>query len=127
MTKTKYLGVWMDHSIAYLMNFSEMPTATTTIKSKSANDENDHSQSKGENKMHNIEQHQQAEYYKELSEVIINYEEVVLFGPTNAKVELMNILKEDHHFDHIKIEVKSADKMTDNQQLAFVKDYFSKH
>lgn len=115
----------MDHATAYLMNFSEMPTATATIKSKSANDGNE--QSKGENKMHNIEQHQQAEYYKELSEVIINYEEVVLFGPTNAKVELMNILKEDHHFDHIKIEVKSADKMTDNQQLAFVKDYFSKH
>jgi hypothetical protein len=55
------------------------------------------------------------------------YEEVILFGPTNAKVELMNILKEDQHFNKIKIDVKSTDRMTDNQQVAFVKDYFLKH
>lgn len=125
MTKVKYLGIWMDHSIAYLLNLSETPTAT--IKSKFTHEEKKHSLKKGENKMHTIEQHQQAEYYNELSEVIINYGEVVLFGPTNAKDELMNILRENHHFDHIKIAVKPADKMTDNQQIEFVKAYFSKH
>jgi len=53
-----------------------------------------------------------------------DYDEVLLFGPTNAKNELVNILKVDHHFDEIKIEVKPADKMTENQQLAFVKEHF---
>ena len=55
-----------------------------------------------------------------------NYDEVILFGPTDAKVELFNILKADQHFDKIKIDIKQADKMTENQQHAFVKDHFSK-
>ncbi len=48
-----------------------------------------------------------------------------LFGPTNAKTELVNILKSDHHFDKVKIDVKPADKMTVNQQEEFVKEYFN--
>ncbi len=30
------------------------------------------------------------------------------------------------HFDKIKIETMQADKMTENQEHAFVRDYFSK-
>jgi hypothetical protein len=127
MVKAKYLGVWMDHSIANLMEFTNNSMEIISIKSKFTHEEKEHSLSMGENKMHIKEQHQQGEYYKELGEAILNYEEVVLFGPTNAKVELLNLLKKDHHFDDIKIEVLPADKMTDNQQVAFVKDYFSKH
>jgi stalled ribosome rescue protein Dom34 len=124
MTKVKYLGIWMDHSVAHLIEFPHIPVETESITSDSSNEENEF---KGENKMHNKEQQQQGQFYKELGEVIKNYDEVLLFGPTNAKAELMNILKENHHFDNIKIEVQTADKMTDNQQVAFVNDYFSKH
>ena len=76
--------------------------------------------------MHNKEQHEQSEYYKEIATVIRNYDDVILFGPTDAKVELVNILKADHHFVNIKIEVKETDKMTENQEHAFVSEYFSK-
>lgn len=126
MKATKYLGIWMDNSTAHIIEFGQETVETEVINSKFTHEEREQSLSKGENRMHNKEQQLQAEYYKELGELIKNYEEVILFGPTNAKVELMNILKEDHHFDNIKIEVKSADKMTDNQQVAFVKDHFSK-
>jgi hypothetical protein len=50
----------------------------------------------------------------------------LLFGPTDAKVELLNILKADLSFSKIKIETMQSDKMTENQEHAFVKDYFSK-
>lgn len=126
MKTTKYLGIWMDNSTAHIIEFGQETAEINIIHSKFTHEEREQSLSKGENRMHNKEQQFQAEYYKELGETIKNYEEVMLFGPTNAKVELMNILKEDHHFDNIKIEVKSADKMTDNQQIAFVKDHFSK-
>lgn len=53
-----------------------------------------------------------------------NSQWVVLFGPTDAKVALYNILKADHRFAKIKIEIKPADKMTENQQDTFVKIYF---
>lgn len=127
MVKAKYLGIWMDHSIANLMEFANNSMDIISIKTKFTHEEKEHSLSMGENKMHVKEQHQQGEYYKEIGEAILNYEEVVLFGPTNAKVELLNLLKKDHHFDDLKIEVVPADKMTVNQQIAFVKEYFSKH
>ena len=74
--------------------------------------------------MHNKEQHEQSEYYKKLEEVILKYDDVIHFGPTDAKVELLNDLRTDNRFAKIKIEIKQADKMTENQQHAFVKDYF---
>jgi ADP-heptose:LPS heptosyltransferase len=74
--------------------------------------------------MHHKEQHEQADYYKKLGEIILNYTNVILFGPTSAKQELMNSLKDNHHFDKIKIDVKPADKMTEREQQLFVKNYF---
>jgi len=126
MAKAKKLGIWMDHSNANLMEFTADSIETKTIKSEFTHEEKESSLEKSENLMHNKEQHQQKEYYKRLGEVIKNYEEVILFGPTDAKTELFNILTADHHFSKIKIHVKPADKMTDNQQHVFVREYFSK-
>lgn len=76
--------------------------------------------------MHNKEQQKQGEYYKKIGEAIKSYDEIILFGPTDAKLELYNLIKEDQQFSKIKIEVQQADKMTENQEQAFVRDYFTK-
>ncbi len=115
----------MDHSNAHLMEFTTDPIETKTLESKFTHEEKEQSLGKSENLMHNKEQHEQATYYKELGEIIRNYKEVLLFGPTNAKMELFNTLKTDQLFADIKIEVESADKMTENQQHAFVREHFS--
>ena len=122
----KKLGIWMDHSNAHIIPFSADQMETQTLNSKFTNEEKGESLGKSEQLMHNKEQHLQAEIYKELGEIIKNYDEVLLFGPTNAKTELYNILKENHHFDKIKIETASSDKMTENQQYALLKEHFSK-
>ena len=127
MTTAKNLGIWMDHSRAHVMEFTTDPIETKTILSEFTHQEKEFSLNKGENLMHNKEQHQQSAFYKKLIDVIKNYEGVVLFGPTDAKVALYNILKADHRFEKIKIEVKPADKMTENQQHAFVREHFSRH
>ena len=75
--------------------------------------------------MHNKEQHGQKEFYNHLEEIIRDYTNVLLFGPTDAKTELFNIIRADHRFADIKIDVLNADKMTENQQHAFVKKHFS--
>ena len=123
--KNKKLGIWMDHSCAHLTEFIVHPPETKNIHSTFTHHEKEKSLSKSESLMHNKEQHQQGEYYKILGESIKNYNEVILFGPTDAKTELLNILRADHHFDHIKIETEQSDKMTENQQHAFVRDYFT--
>lgn len=127
MTRAKNLGIWMDHSVAHLMEFTTDPIETKNVSLQFTHQDKENSINKSEQLMHNKEQHKQAEYYKKLGEVIKNYEAVVLFGPTNAKMELLNLLKSNPLFEKIKIEVKQADKMTENQEHAFVRDYFTKH
>jgi hypothetical protein len=124
--KVKNLGIWMDHSNAHLMEFTTDPITTDIISSKFTHAEKEHALSKSENLMHNTEQHQQAAYYKRLADIIRNYEDVILFGPTDAKSELLNLLRADHRFENIKLNIEQTDKMTQNQQHAFVKEYFSK-
>lgn len=50
----------------------------------------------------------------------------ILFGRTDAKTEFFNSLRTDHRFAKIKIETQQADKMTENQQHGYVRDYFSR-
>lgn len=126
MTTKKKLGIWMDHSTANLMEYSTIFIETTTIKSDFTHQAKEETLNKSENIMHNKEQHLEMDYYKRLSAEIIKYDEVLLFGPTNAKLELFNILNEDQHFKNIKIVVQPSDKLTDNQQVAFVRNYFTR-
>ncbi|MBL0103258.1 MAG: hypothetical protein IPP51_05570 [Bacteroidetes bacterium] len=121
MSENKLLGIWMDHSVAHLMDYSKDPVVSSTIESAFTNRAKDSAIGKSEQLMHNKEQHQQSDYYSALGEVIKNYSNVVLFGPTSAKNELFNVLKKDQHFGKIKIEIMNTDKMTENQRLAFAK------
>ena len=114
----------MDHSKAHVMEF------TTTIKTVYIESEFTHADKnlvKGEKSMHNKEQHLQSEYYKKLEDIIKNHEEVLLFGPSDAKSELANLLRANHLYADIKIDVVQADKMTTNQEHAFVRHHFSRH
>lgn len=124
MKIAKKLGIWMDHSSAHIMEYTTDPIETTTVDSNFTHTVKEQSFGKSESLMHNKEQHQQSDYYKKLGALIQNYDKVLLFGPTDAKLELANTLKADHHFDKIDIEVKQADKMTEHQQHAFVKTHF---
>jgi len=126
MTKEKKLGIWMDHSTAQPIEYKGN-TRMNVVESNFTRDSKSDSLGRSEHMMHNKEQHQQAEYFKKLGEAIRNYDEVILFGPTNAKAELHNILKTDHRFSHIKIDTKPADKMSYDHQHTFVQDYFSQN
>ena len=126
MKVTKKLGICMDHANAHLIEFSDEVKETETISLDFDNQDKDETLQRSESEMHNKQHQKQNAYYKKLSAVIKDFDEVVLFGPTNAKSELFNSLRENHLFDSIKIEVINADKMTDNQQHQFVRDYFKK-
>jgi len=124
MKTKKRLGIWMDHSIAHLIEFKDDQMAADTIIAK-VGEQDEPLDKRDETLIQNKEQNELADFFSRISDVIINYDEVLLFGPTNAKTELINKLKEDHHFDNIKIEVKAADKMTKNQLQSFVDEHFS--
>lgn len=124
MKTTKRLGIWMDHSTANLIEFMDDKTETTVVDAQ-VGEQDEPLNARDETMIQNKEQNELSDYFKRISEVIKDYDEVLLFGPTHAKDELNNILKEDHHFDEVKIEIKPADNMTENQQEAFVKEHFN--
>jgi hypothetical protein len=124
MKNIRQLGIWLDHSNAYLMELTNDAILTNRVVSESSNQEAELNHYKGEKLIHKKEQHLQINYYKKIGDIIKNYQEVVLFGPTDAKNELLNMVKTDHLFNEIKIEVENSDKMTESQMHTFVRDYF---
>jgi hypothetical protein len=124
MKKIKQMGIWMDHSIAFLMELTNNTIIENSVVSEFTHQDKEEGLFKSEKHMHLKEQHMQSDYFKKLSAIIRNYQEVLLFGPTDAKKELLNLLKADHLFENIKIEVKHSDKMTKNDMHAFVIEYF---
>ena len=125
MKSTKQLGIWMDHSIAHLMVLKDDLIEESTIESHPKPLEDPQIVYKDESHMLNKEKGKLSAYYKKLGDVILDYEEVILFGATEAKNELLNSLKDNHLFDKILIDAIPADKMTENQRQDFVKEYFS--
>lgn len=125
MKSTTELGIWMDHSTAHILEFTSEPFEIKTIESTFTHLKKMEAFAKSESLMHNKEQQQLTSYYKKLSAIIKDYERVLLFGPTNAKVELFDLLRKDQHFDAIKIEIKETDNMTARQKDAFVKSHFT--
>ena len=123
----KRLGIFMDHKSANVIAFTQEPTEDTKVESQFTHREKEHLLSKSEGIMHHAEQHQEGHYYKELGDIIRGYQEVILFGPTEAKSELLNILTADSHFSKIKIFVETTDKLTEKEQHLFVMNHFSKH
>src|ERR1700754_1774317 len=111
MTTEKKLAIWMDHASAHAIEYPGDENITSTITSDFTRTEKKESLEKSEHSMHNKEQHDLSGYFKELGKLIANYDFVLLFGPTNAKSERLNFLRTDHRFDHIKITIRSADKM----------------
>jgi len=123
MDKKKNLGIWMDHSMANLIEVNE-PASSQSIQSDFTHNTESDAIHKSENIMHNKEQQMHEAYYKKIADEILKYDHVLLFGPTNAKSELHNYLDKDLHFKDVKIDVEPADKMSDNEKQAFVKKHF---
>lgn len=122
MRTKKILGIWMDHSIAHLTELYGDTYVTTVIESKPVI-QLDVSDYKDDSHMLNKEQGHLSTYYRKLSDACLAYEEVILFGPTEAKNELANEMKENHLFEKIKIVVKPADKLTEKEQHDFLKQF----
>ncbi|MEZ4884552.1 MAG: hypothetical protein R3E32_07500 [Chitinophagales bacterium] len=123
MNTKKNLGIWMDHSTANLIDVNTKKS-NHSISSQFTHNTKEEVLNRSEYIMHNKEEQMNEAYYKEIADEILKYDHVLLFGPTNARLELHNYLNKDLHFKDIKIDIESADKMTENEQFAFVRKHF---
>src|SRR5688572_33235081 len=110
MKSLKQIGIFMDHAHAHVMKYNADSLDCISLDKHDTDRENHHNSDKGEYKINAREDFEQKSFYHKLSEVIKDQDEVLLFGPTEAKKELLHILRSDQHFTHVKIELRNADK-----------------
>jgi hypothetical protein len=121
----KKIGIWLDNSEAHLIEFTVGEMSTTKIDSGFTHQVKEESLEKSENLMHNKKRQLKMAYLKQIELAIKNYQEVLLFGPGDAKINLAILLKENKTLPKIKIHSKQTDYLTENQQYAFVRKFFS--
>ena len=63
-------------------------------------------------------------YYKEISKIASHYQEVLIFGSTDTKLELFKCLKVDTNLKKIKMECIDTNVMSDSQMHNFVLEYY---
>ena len=124
MKTISQLGIYLDHSVAIFLELKDDAILHSSISSGFTRDDKELALRKSENLMHNKENQEQSHYYKNISNTIRNFQEVLLFGPTDAKSELFNLLKTNHFFNKKNIVVKGTDKMYESQMDEFVREYF---
>jgi stalled ribosome rescue protein Dom34 len=117
MAIRKKIGVWMNHTHAHIKAYTNM----YLDKAESTDREHKHM---GESNMHHNETKEQSEFYNLIGKEILDYNDILIFGPNDAKTELYNHLKADSKFEDVNIELKNAGKLSDVQERAVIKAHF---
>lgn len=130
----KKAGIWLDRKEAYIVTLSQDSHQLKIIESeadfrlreegegKAYTRLGDQYATKEKRKEAKLAQ-QLKEYYKQLVAALQGVEEVYLFGPAEAKYELHKMLTE--HRPPFQVRgVEPCDKLTENQVVAAVKNYF---
>jgi stalled ribosome rescue protein Dom34 len=130
------LGIWIDKEKAILITLLGDNHSVKCIESGIVSKKRIEGEGKDFGKFGdqytNAEKHtenkikQQTVIY--LEEIIIEIKkanDVVVFGPAEMKKELAKFVRSKNDMANIKLEVKTADNMTDNQRVAWVKEYFA--
>ena len=110
----------MDHTIAYLYECKNNTVVTNTIASRNRHDLGDFYSHKESDGTLSPRPKQFSAFFQEISDVIIGYEDVILFGPTGSKNELFNHLLHNHLFDRINMAIKQMERLDDSEREAFV-------
>jgi len=119
----QYAGVWLDNDNAMIItNTSENDVADYTIQDKLKAREARGGGS--EHSMNNAKHSDSLKYFKALSGLLLNYDEILVFGPGKSQEQFQNHLQEDAQFNSKKITIDSAEHLTDPQMIAKVREFF---
>ena len=120
----KKLGIYMELSSANLIEFTINLLKMKALPSNFIFYEESQILQQGQTHLENNEKQLCTEYLKRLSDYILLYDEVIIFGTRKAATLLFKHLSHDNRFYKIKIALKATTKMTPEEQNNFVTNYF---
>ena len=133
------IAVWLDHSKAQFIAYSDEGTyLLETVESpyerrpRIDGEGSDVTRfgantyfSNNEDRKHNRLRNELNSYFKELEDRLAKYDDILLFGPTNAKDQLYNRLSANKAFSGKNILIESVGNLTENQTMAFARIFFN--
>lgn len=140
MKTTKQLAVFIDHTQA---RFIGMDNSKASFLQTLESDRESHPRYRGESSNQarfgsdpyhgsnneyskNMQEQESIKmYYHHIKDQLQQYDEILLFGPGQAKKELHNYLIDQSAFREKTIHVQNSDYITDNQLLETVNKYFN--
>ena len=120
------VGIWIDHEKAVIVTISgDNVSAKTLVSDVGPHTHYAGSQEGGGEKKYE-ERHSQAlnGYYDEVMSQLGEPDALLLFGPGEAKLQLKHRLDRSHVLAQSRVAVEAADKLTDPQIVAKVKEHY---
>jgi len=128
------IGLWIDHKQAFLIwhdrkkvevipsNLEPRIHASGSTRKGGRYNQNLDSELKHEDYYNN----QLSKYYENVIKTIQNADSIFIMGPGEAKLELERKIKKHKDLIQKLLKIETADKMTKNQMVAYVRGVFSK-
>jgi len=119
-------GVWIDHKKAVIVSASEGRITTRTVESDVDAHPHYGGQQDGGGEKKYEERHRQSldRYYDKVIAHLGEPEALLIFGPGEAKLELKGRLGRSVTPSQLSVEIETADRLTDPQIVAKVKEHF---
>jgi hypothetical protein len=132
---TKNIGIWLDHTKAVIVKINDHTREMIQIESHA----DSHYRLSGgarsktpygpqdvssERRIQEKREHQLHHYYQEIMNKIGDADQIYIFGPGEARTEFEKEMQKSKALTSKIRGVEPADKMTDNQIVAKVKNYF---
>ena len=133
----KKTGIWIDTKKAVIISLTESNHEVKTILSSIEGRKRIPGETRlfsrfgfhildfGKKKKNRLANEKQ-EYLKKVVTEIKDTTEIVLFGPAGMKIELEKFIGDEAVLTSKLIAVETADSMTENQMVAWVKKYYKK-
>lgn len=122
----QFAGVWLDNTQALIISNPTGSSGNDYAINDKVKAEKHHGGG-SEHSMNNSKQGEVVKYFKSVSNLLVNFDEILLFGPGKSQEKLQNHMKEDPQFNNKQITIDSAEKLTDPQMIAKVREFFKSH
>jgi hypothetical protein len=120
------VGIWIDHKRAIVVSVLAGRVTTKTLESEvGAHPRYSRQQDDGGERQYEERHNQHLEqYYDDVISQLGQPEAILIFGPGEAKLELRARLSRSKTLSDRPVDIETADKLTDPQIVARVKEHF---
>ena len=128
----RHLGLWIDHKQAYLIWYegSRVDIIPSNIEPPAhysgGTQLGGKLTQKGDTELHHNDRYrvQVNRFYKQVISALQDAASILIMGPGQAKLEFEKMLKKHKALKNRLVKVTTANKMTRNQMIAYVKEFY---